>query len=330
MEAHDVQCISLDCRGRAQYPTGLLRLATILRRERIDILHTHLFEPSVIGLQAGALARTQRRVMTRHYSDYHTRIDKRWHVKLDQMCTALSHRVIAVSHHTATHLVEAEGASREKIRVVWNGIDFDRVRASEGDPRGRVRQELGLGDDYVLLIAARLHPEKGYDHLFPALREAIQRLNRKVILLVAGEGQLVSRYREQVRALGLEASVRFLGFRTDLPDLMLTADLFVLPSVAEAFGLVLTEAIYLGTPVVATRVGGIPEIVDDGIDGVLVPPADSAALAAAITDLLCDEERRRRMSGAGSERIAQRFRFETMVRAYERVYDELPNGNRND
>lgn len=323
MESRGVECLSCDCRSRAEYPLGLLRLARYMREQRIEILHTHLFEPSVIGLQAGVLARTPMRLLTRHYSDYHTRIDKRWHVRLDQLCTRLSDAVIAVSQHTADGMIADEGAPPEKLHVILNGIDFDRVRVSGSDARERIRSEFGVGDGYLLLTAARLHPEKGYEHLFRALPEIKRHLSGDVTLLVAGEGPFEAQFRAQVESLGCGDIVRFLGFRKDLPDLMAAADLFVLPSVAEAFGLVLAEALYLGTPVVAARVGGIPEIVADGVDGVLVEPADSRALAEAVTGLLNDTVRRGRMKGAGSERIAARFKFEDMIRAYESLYRRL-------
>jgi glycosyltransferase involved in cell wall biosynthesis len=119
--------------------------------------------------------------------------------------------------------------------------------------------------------------------------------------------------------------VSFLGFRKDSPDLMAGADLVILPSVAEAFGLVLAEALYVGTPVVATRIGGIPEIIEDGIDGVLVAPADSGALAAAVAELLNHPERLRSLAGRGRDKIAKRFQFEEMVRAYENVYLKTSN-----
>jgi glycosyltransferase involved in cell wall biosynthesis len=328
MEDNGVRCISLDCRSRSQYPGGMVRLARALRRERIDLLHTHLFEPSVIGLQAGVLAQTPARVMTRHYSDYHTRIDRPLHVKLDQMCIGLSHRVIAVSQHTADHMVDLERARPEKIRVVVNGIDFDRVRVSGDDARDRVRAELGLGDDHVLLIVARLHPEKGYDYLFRALPQIRAQAERPVHLLIAGAGPLEPTYRALADNLGIADAVRFLGFRKDVPDLMAAADLFVLPSLAEAFGLVLTEAIYLGTPVVASRTGGIPEIVDDGVDGVLIPPADTDALARTVVGLLKDPDRRRQLAGAGRTKVVAKFGFDDMVRAYEGVYEELAPGRR--
>lgn len=328
MESQGVECFSCDCRTRSEYSLGLVRLVAFLRRTRIDLLHTHLFEPSVIGLLSGVLARTPARVMTRHYSDYHTRINKKWHVRLDQLCTRLSDAVIAVSRHTADHMIAGEGAPPEKVHTVLNGIDFDRVALSSSDARQRVRQEFKAEDAHLLVHIARLHPEKGHHYLFQALSEIQRRVSKPVRLLVAGSGTFEAAYREEVRQLGCEDMVSFLGFRKDSADLMAAADLVVLPSVAEAFGLVLTEALYIGTPVVATRAGGIPEIVTEGVDGVLVPPADSHALAGAIVDLLTDEYLQKKMAGAGREKVLNRFRFEDMVRAYEAIYEGVASNTR--
>jgi glycosyltransferase involved in cell wall biosynthesis len=180
----------------------------------------------------------------------------------------------------------------------------------------------------LLVIIARLHPEKGHSYLFQALPEIRRRVHKPVRLIVAGTGPFDAAYRDEVRELGCEEMVSFAGFRKDSADLMAAADLVVLPSVAEAFGLVLTESLYLGTPVVATRVGGIPEIVDDGVDGLLVPPGDSAALADAIVELLNDDGRRKRMAGAGREKVLGRFRFEDMVRSYESIYEGAARGKK--
>jgi glycosyltransferase involved in cell wall biosynthesis len=323
MAGQEVTTFSCGSVGRASYPLGLLRLARFLRRQRVQIVHTHLFEPSVIGLLAARMARVPVCVMTRHYSDYHTRIQKSWHVRLDQLCTGLSDSVIAVSRHTAEHMIAVEGAPAEKIHVVLNGIDFERIRISEGGAPARLRRELSGGATHLLLVAARLHPEKGYEYLFAALPRLRRLLTEPFRLLVAGTGAREPRYRDLVASLGCQDLVTFLGFRRDLPDLMAAVDLVVLPSVAEAFGLVLAEALYLGTPVVATRVGGIPEIVDDGIDGVLVPPADSGALATALAGLLTDGARRAAMGGRGRGKVMTRFRFEDMVGSYEKLYAAL-------
>lgn len=318
----DVRCFSLDCSSRREYPKALVRLARTLRRDGVDVIHTHLFDPSVVGLSAALLAGTPARVMTRHYSDYHTRIDRPWHVRLDQLCTRLSHAVIAVSEHTAEHMIAREAAPRSKIHVVLNGIDFDRVQPQPG-ARERVRAELGAGDAVLILLMARLHPEKGQSYLFEAIPVLRQRVARPFVVAVVGAGGFETAYRQQVHALSADDVVRFLGFRRDAADLMAAADVVALPSVAEAFGLVLAEALYLGKPVVASRVGGIPEIVTDGVDGLLVPPADSAALAEALARLIDDPLLRARLGGAGSERVRQSFSFENMMRRYERIYDRL-------
>jgi glycosyltransferase involved in cell wall biosynthesis len=323
MEREGVACMSCEARTRAQYPLGLARLIRYLRRERVGILHTHLFEPSAVGLLAGVLAGTRGRVMTRHYSNYHTRIGKRWHVRVDQLCNRMSHAVIAVSQHTADHIVHEEGAPREKVHVVVNGIDFSRVKTSGPDAPARLRREWCPDGGQLLVIPGRLHPEKGHTYFFQALPLIRQRLACSVVVLVVGAGPFESAYREEVRSLGCEDIVRFLGFRRDIPDIIAAADLVVLPSVAEAFGLVVAEALYLGTPIVATHVGGIPEIVEEGVDGVLVPPADSKALAGAIVSLLGDSDRRRRLANAGRERVRERFGFEKMMRAYEQQYEHL-------
>jgi glycosyltransferase involved in cell wall biosynthesis len=324
MQSHAVPTFSLHCRSRLGFPLAVLHLSRFLRRERIDILHGHLFESGLVGLVAAALARSPIRVLTRHHSNYHARVDKRWHVRADRLSTALSHRVIAVSRHTAQHLLEVEKAPVAKVRVIYNGVDFERLRPSGPDARIRVRAAESIADERVILVAGRLHPEKGYEHFLDAVGILKQRLKHPFVVLIAGEGPHETSYRERARRLGCQRVVRFLGFRNDLSDLMLASDVFVLPSVAEAFGLVLVEALYLGLPVVATRVGGIPEIVEDGVDGVLVPPADGEALANAIRRLLLEQEppspvetvRRR-------TKMMARFGFERMVREYEAVYDEL-------
>jgi glycosyltransferase involved in cell wall biosynthesis len=261
------------------------------------------------------------RVMTRHYSDYHTRIDKKWHIRLDRMCTRLCDDVIAVSAHTARHLIEVEGAPVDKVHTVVNGFDTSRVEIPDRAQSERLRRELGAADAHMLVVVGRLHPEKGYEHLFQALPRVREQLDHPLVLLVAGAGPFEDEFRRQVAALGCDREVRFLGFRTDASSLMAAADLVVLPSVAEAFGIVLAEALYIGTPVVATKVGGIPEIVDDGVDGVLVPPANSEALAEAIAGLLNDPERRAEMTGAGREKVERRFSFESMVKEYEEIYE---------
>ncbi len=322
MEGQGVRCFSFGCRRRADYPAGLVRLARYLREERVDILHTHLFDPSVVGLAAGTLARTPLRVLTRHYSDYHTRIHRRWHTRLDRLCTGLSHAVVAVSRHTAEHLVRVEGAPPSKVHVVLNGVQLERTCVNAG-AAARVSNELAAGDKRLLTVPARLHPEKGHEHLFRALPALRRSSLAPFLVLIAGDGPSARDYRQMVSELGCSDVVRFLGFRRDLADLIAASYAVVLPSLAEAFGIVLVEALYIGAPVIATTAGGIPEIVDDGRDGLLVSPGDPAALEQALRKLLNDPSLRERLAGAGRERVAGRFSFERMVREYEALYETL-------
>jgi glycosyltransferase involved in cell wall biosynthesis len=321
VEAQGIECWSCNCHSRKEYLRGLLRLQRFLQRRKIDILHTHLFDPSIVGLLAGTLARTPLRVLTRHYSNYHTRLGKKWHVKLDQLCTKLSHRVICVSQHTADDMMREEGAPESKLRVIHNGIDFNRAKLSSEEAPQRIRDEFAQNGEFLMLQVSRFHPEKGQEFLFRALPEIKKRSSRPVKLLLAGTGTYEDEYRRLVKELGIENEVVFLGFRRDAPDLMKAADLVVHPATAEAFGLVITEALYLGTPVVASRVGGIPEIVDDGQDGLLVESENPQTLAEAIVRLMEDNDLRTRLAGAGREKVQQKFSFENMMRAYEDVYE---------
>jgi len=327
MHERDVATFSCNAGSRLAYPAVILRLARRLREGQSQIFHAHLFDPSVVGLTAAALAGVPCRVLTRHYSNYHTRINRPLHVKLDQWCTARSHHVIAVSNETAEHLIGVEGAPTSKVTAIHNGIDFERIKPSGPGARQRVRAELGLGDLFTFLIAGRLHPEKGYEHLFEAVRLLKDREGQPFVLLVAGRGPFLERYQQRVSALGIADRVRFLGFRDDLPDLMTSSDLFVLPSVAESFGLVLAEALYLGLAVVASRVGGIPEIVDDGVDGLLVAPGDAQDLAAAMEAFLCRKVILPGLGAVAVEKVRKRFDFEQMLKKYEAIYEQLAEQN---
>jgi glycosyltransferase involved in cell wall biosynthesis len=323
METEKVPVVSLDAGSRWGYPLIVARLAKVLRRHRVDIFHAHLFDPSVVGLVAARLAGIPVSLVTRHYSDYHTRLGKRWHVRLDQMCTALSHGVIAVSEQTRRVMVEEEKAPPQKVRVVYNGIDLDRVSPPEQQDVERLREELGVAGCPVIVVVARLHPEKGHTYLFRAMPAVLAGTGGRARLLVVGEGSFRPEFEREVAELGVAHAVRFLGFRRDVVRLFCLADVVVLPSLAEAFGLVLVEAMALRRPIVATRVGGIPELIEHGQTGWLVEPGSPSALAEGILALLNDRALCERLRESGRARALERFRFETMMQRYEEYYRQL-------
>jgi glycosyltransferase involved in cell wall biosynthesis len=324
LEDQRVRVLSLGLRSRASYPAGVLRLAAALRSLQVQMLHTHLFDPSIVGLIAGTVACVPVRIMTRHYSDYHTRIGKTWHTRVDRMCTRLAHAVITVSHQTRHVMLQEEQAPAGKVHTIHNGIDLSRLVPPSAQELEALRRELEVGADVaVVAVVARLHPEKGHEHLFRALPRLLEATGGKLRLLVAGAGPFRAAYEREVAMLGVDEAVRFLGFRTDVARILAVADVVVLPSLAEAFGLVLAEAMFMRKAVVATTAGGIPEIVEDGVSGLLVPPASPEQLADAILSLLRDPACRVRLGEAGRRRVMARFRFETMMERYEVLYDTL-------
>jgi len=328
--AAGIPCDAFGARSKSlrDYLRVVPRLTRYLRRNRVDILHTHFYYPALVGGMAGVLARTPLRVMTRHHADYHTRLSpgRNRHVRLDQLVTRLHHRVIAISKFTADHLIEVEGAPPGKIVVIPNGIDFETVRTSSPERVAQLRAEFGGPERAIILVAARLAEEKGVKFALEALPALKAATDRPFVVLSAGAGPLLGEYEALLAGQGTSDLVKFLGFRRDLPDLMAAADVLLVPSLSEAFGLVAAEALYLGTPVVATRVGGLPELVEDGRDGRLIPPGESAAIASTVAELLNAPEELAALRCAGRNKIIERFSFDAMLKGYEALYAAWGSG----
>jgi glycosyltransferase involved in cell wall biosynthesis len=222
------------------------------------------------------------------------------------MVSSLVDRLVCVSDdgRAAAH---EEGWSSRRTVTIHNGIDLARFA-----PRGPVAGG-------PVIVVARLRPEKAIDRLIDAVA-LIRRVDPGFRLEIAGDGELDSALREQVERLGLGEAVAFLGDVRDVPERLARASALVLPSHTEGISLTLLEAMATGLPVVATRVGGNPEVVVDGETGLLVPPADPPALAEALLRLRRDPELGRAMGARGRERVEQRFDIRRMVADYESTY----------
>jgi glycosyltransferase involved in cell wall biosynthesis len=227
-------------------------------------------------------------------------------------------RVIQVSERQTEPLVRL-GYSRERIVTVPNGV-FDAGREPTVD-RAAVRASLGLGDgDFAVLCVANLRPEKGGAAFVEAVARARSEGAGRLRGLIAGDGP----ERERLERLAGEAGgVRLLGSRGDVPDLMAACDAVALLSEAEALPMSILEAMALGRSVVTSDVGGAPEAVSDGETGIVVPPGDTAAAAAALTRLAADPEKARAMGEAGRARQRARFSGEAMVEGYWRALEEV-------
>jgi glycosyltransferase involved in cell wall biosynthesis len=209
--------------------------------------------------------------------------------------------------------------------VIHSGVNLDQF--SKGAKQGtRKREELGIPTDSLVVgYVGWLIPIKGVTYLLDAMAEVVQR-HPNSLLVLAGKGDERGgeeiKLKEQVENLRLDDNVRFLGWRSDVDAIMGCFDIFVLPSLNEGMGRVLVEAMAAGLPIVASRVGGIPDLVKDGQNGLLVPAEDASALAKAISDLLSDKERRNRMGEAG-KKMCLPYSAEAMVEQIDDLYKDL-------
>ncbi len=276
--------------GSAASPLAFRRLLGIVRDRRPDILHTHLVHADFHGLVAATLARVPVRVSTKHgFNPFRDRKAFGW---ADRAVGSLADVHLAISKGLAEYLAEREGFDVETFEIVHYGIE----PGPEPPP---------VPDAPRLAIVGRLIPIKGHDDLLRALA-AVREDVPAITLEIAGEGALDADLSATVSRLGLDDVVTFLGHVPAAP-VFERAQVVVVPSLGEGFGMVALEAMERGRPVVASAVGGLPEIVDDGRTGLLVPPSDPEALAEAIRGLAGDAARAAAFGAAGRERALGAF-----------------------
>jgi glycosyltransferase involved in cell wall biosynthesis len=301
-------------------PLLFWRLVRFLRATKPDIVHTHLIHGDLYGTLAARLAGVPVVVSTKHNDDAFRR--SRFYAWLSRLAARGQDRIIAISEHLARFSVEVEGLDAGKITYIHYGLDGTAFCARVRDVNG-VRAEFGVPADAPLAgVVARLDPQKGHAYLLRAWAQVTAALP-EARLLVVGDGPLRGELQQQARDLDLENSVIFTGRREDVPRLMAVLDVVALPSLWEGFGLVLLEAMAVARPIVASRVSAIPEIVVDGETGLLVPPRDVKALAAALIELLRNSQRAAEMGRRGRARLEQEFTVERMVAQTEAVYEQV-------
>ena len=295
-------------------------LAAHLVDVRPDVIHNHMYRAELVGTRAAiALGEVGHRrpyiVSTVHSSRVRSEEDR----EMLRVLTPAMDQLIAVSKMIEDKLV-AEGRTTAPITRIYNGVDLSRYE--------RVEACCTLPDEYgmepgsqIVGVVARLEPEKGH----PTLLEAWPPVLRAVpdaYLLIVGEGSRREALEAQTRDLRIAHRVVFTGRRDDVPSVTAALDVAVLPSYREAQGLSILEALALSRPVVASNVGGIPEMITDGVNGVLVPPHDPDALAAAIIRLLRDHPFADTLGRAGHDMVHDRFCIDLMVESVQAIYEE--------
>ncbi len=299
---------------------GMARTWRALARERADLLHVHHVWPAADRYLAPLAdsAGVPRLVVTEH-------IEGRSHspaqraLKRSELDRA--DVVTAVSGAVADSLVRDYGVDRARVRVVPNGADApDEER--EARAARRLREELGAGAARPLWVCAgRLEEQKGQDVLLESLAE-VRRHDRDFVAVLAGDGSCRAALEQRAAALGLGERVRFPGQVEDLGPLLAAADAVVMPSRWEGLPLVLLEALARGRPVVASAVGGVPEVATDGEHARLVPPGDPAVLAAALEEFHRAPEPALRLGRRGAALVRERYTWPRVIESFEAVYDE--------
>jgi glycosyltransferase involved in cell wall biosynthesis len=306
-------------RGYNQYDPRLIwRVVDLVRSQSIDIVHAHEVKSDVVAWLASKLRRVP--IMTTMHGWIGNGRKQRLFIGLDQRVVRRFDRVIAVSGQIHRELTAA-GVSSDRLRLLHNAIVLDRYRRT--GQRGWLAQAAGGPvPGPVLASIGRLSFEKGHADLIEAIG-VLARRGRRVSLVLAGDGPERARLTEQIRALGLEGSVFLPGYLAEPQRLLEEADLMVLPSHTEGLPNAVLEALAMDVPVLATRVGGTPEVVTHGETGWLVPPREPELMADAIEAFLADPAAWRLMAGRGRAVVEAQFSFEHRTRRLEALYAEM-------
>ena len=287
---------------------------------RPEVVHNHMYRAELVGTRAAlALAEAGHSrpwvIGTVHSSRIRSPEDR----AVLRALTPRMDRLIAVSRSIEAKIREERGEATP-VSLIYNGVDLWRYNHQE--PCCTLHEEYGMEPgSQIVGVVARLEPEKGHPTLIDAWPLVLERVPM-AYLLVVGEGSRRADLEAQAADRGVAGRVIFTGRRDDVPAVTAALDVAVLPSYREAQGLTILEAMALARPVVASRIGGIPEMVDDGRTGLLVPPRDAPALADAIIRLLTDHSYADMLARAGHDMVHDRFCVELMVNAVEDLYDE--------
>jgi glycosyltransferase involved in cell wall biosynthesis len=305
-------------------PLPVWQLRRLMRERRIDIVQTTLLWADIVGVLAahwaGVPAILSWETVSHEGDPFHGNFQRRagyeWAMKKVDL-------IIPVSEEIKRSLIRRRHIPAHKIRVIHYGVDLKKFYPNGHDSAAAKRMEFAAPDDAILIgILARLEPPKGHRFFIEAFAEVVKKFPQARALFI-GDGVLRAELETRVRQLGLYEHIKFLGARNDVNEILNAIDLFVLPSVSEGLPNVLLEAMACRKPVIATEVGGIPEVVRSGENGFLVPPGDSAALQAQLLQCLSQRQKWAEVAQCGRVTVETTFSLERQIAGFESVYAEL-------
>jgi glycosyltransferase involved in cell wall biosynthesis len=304
---------------------AIRHLMRIIKDGGYQIVHTHTSKAGFLGRVAARLCKVPAVVHSPHgtiLEGYFSSAVTQFYTILERITAPVSQAIICLTEREIDQYLAAKIGQREQYVAIHNGIDIA-AYSQTTQSRQDVRRSLSIPPEAIVLITVgRLVPVKGQADLIAALPGVLQ-CHPETILLTVGEGELHDALVGQAKRLGVETDIRFLGWRTDIANLLGASDIFVLPSLNEGLGLVLIEAMAQRLPAVATRVGGVPEVVMDGETGVLVPAQMPGHMTDALNTLIANPARMRRMGEAGYQRAVAEFSISSTVEQTEHIYRKL-------
>jgi len=324
----DIRVVLNDRLQRRIHPisdlAAIWRIFHHIRQEQYDIVHTHSSKPGILGRIAARWAGVPIIVHTIHgfpFNDFMNVITKRFYIFLERIASRCADKLITVSNLNKKKAIELRLAKEDKFVNIYSGIDLRRF--TPDSVASRMKAELSIpGDHFVVGMVGRLSPQKDTSTFIEAVN-ILRQDTPNITCLLVGDGELRSGLEELTDAFGLRDTIRFLGERSDVPEILDVLDVFVLSSLWEGLGRALTEAMAMAKPVVATAVEGVPELVHDHQTGILVQPKDPVSMARAIQRLLRDRALAEQLGRNAQKRVLQDFGFVTMIEQIDDLYDRL-------
>lgn len=317
-----LECVEFPVPGSLLRPNTIwqmLKLVAFIRRRKIRVVHTNDLYSNLFAVPAAWLARvpvivSSRRDLGRWW--WYTPARR----KILRRIQSLSTRVLVNSEAVRQELITREGFAPESIFVVYNGIDTEKFQPAKAN-RENLLSGISPNNKLIIMVANMHTGVKGHGDLIEAAR-TVREACPETRFVLAGDGEMRAFFEEQVRSMGLTDMFVFLGHRTDIPELISCCDIGVLASKTEGLPNAVLEYLAAGLPVVATAVGGVPEIIENEIHGLLIPPESPAALSTAIIRLLKDPQLREQLGRAGQERVQTRFNFSELLAGLRKMYEE--------
>ncbi len=304
------------CRMRKSYDLyAIRRILKLIKTENINVISTHSGKDSFLAGIAGRISKNRPVIVrTRHLA---------LPITSKVTYSLLPHMVVTVGEYVRQYLI-SKGISHEKVIAIPTGIDISKFSPENAD--GNLRRELGLNSDVPIVgTIAILRRKKGHHILLEAIPLILQKIPEAVFVF-AGDGPQRENVLNKIKNLGLSNKVFMLGLRKDIPNLLKSIDLFVLPTLQEALGTSFIEAMAMEKPVIGTNVGGVSEVIKSGVNGYLVEPNNSSALANAIIKMLQNKERAKMMGIEGRKIVQQNFTVERMCKKMYALYSSLLKG----